>query len=227
MNALIVTNEAALAALFQDVGAELGIESHATRKADEMPKRLEQGQYQAVILDFDTVSNARQSLATVRESRSNKGAVVFAVSTESGERKKLLREGANFLLRRPLDTIAVRRSLYAAYDMMLGEHRRYFRCTANLEILLTLGSGQSVPCTSINVSQGGVAVQTPQPLAPGESLYVALKLPDNFVVRGTGIVIWDDKHGKSGLSIQYSGPTMQRRLQAWLDSRLAEIAKKK
>lgn len=224
LNALIVTNEAALSALFEDIAAELDIESHAGGNVGEIGRRLDEGKYQAVLLDFDTISNAGEALKAVRKSRSNKGAVVFAVATEAVQRRRLLREGTHFLLRRPLDTTAIRRSLYAAHDMMMGEHRRYFRCTAKLEVLLTTSSGKSVQCSTVNVSQGGVAVQTDQPLTSGESLYVALKLPDNFVVRGTGVVIWDDKHGKSGLSIQYSGPAMQKRLESWLDSKLAELA---
>jgi len=224
---LVVTNEAGLAALFAEIGRELEIEAHPSGNTSDLGRLLDEGQYPAVVLDFDTVSNANESLKAVRESRSNKKAVVFAVASEAAPRRKLLREGANFLLRRPLDAIAIRRSFYAAYDMILGEHRRYFRCSAKLEVLLTMSSGKSTPCSTINVSQGGVAVQTDRPLTPGESLYVALKLPDNFVVRGTGVVIWDDQHGKSGISIQCSGPTMQKRLDTWLDSQLAELAKKK
>jgi len=227
LNALVVTHESGVASLFEEIARELRIECCLTENTYDIARWLDAGQYQAVVLDFDTVNSAAELLKVVRTSRSNKRAVVFALATEAEQRRKLLREEANFLLRRPLDPIAIRRSLYAAYDMMLGEHRRYFRCTAKLEVLLTMGSGKSTQCATMNVSQGGLSVQTSQPLTPGESLYFALKLPDNFVVRGTGVVIWDDRHGKSGISIQCSGPSMQKRLEAWLDTKLAELAKKK
>ena len=47
---------------------------------------------------------------------------------------------------------------------------------------------------------------------------IALQLPDAFTVRATGIVIWDDRHGKSGLSFQCGHVAMREKLDSWLDS---------
>jgi DNA-binding NarL/FixJ family response regulator len=224
MKALILTGDPHLVKTVTAVAHELEIEAQSSNDAHEAIERLRHAQYQAVLLDFDTIPEAGQLLSGVRESRSNKNAVIFAVATDSEHRKAMLQEGANFLLRRPIEVTGVRRSLYAAYDMMRGEQRRYFRCSSELNVLLTLSSGNNVQGSTMNVSQGGLGVKTPQPLTPGESVYVALSLPDGFVAGGTGLVIWDDEHGKSGLSIQWSGPEMKRGLDAWLDSQFSEMA---
>jgi hypothetical protein len=45
--------------------------------------------------------------------------------------------------------------------------------------------------------------------ALGFTLDIVLFLPDGFSVQATGIVIWDDKHGKSGLNFQCKTPEMR------------------
>jgi hypothetical protein len=48
----------------------------------------------------------------------------------------------------------------------------------------------------MNVSSNGMAVKTPVPLRLAETMDIVLLLPQTGTVRATGIVIWDDKHGK-------------------------------
>src|SRR5579864_2193303 len=53
--------------------------------------------------------------------------------------------------------------------------------------------------------------------ALGFTLDIVLFLPDGFSVQATGIVIWDDKHGKSGLNFQCKTPEMRHRLNScWI-----------
>jgi hypothetical protein len=64
-----------------------------------------------------------------------------------------------------------------------------------------------------------MAVTSPISLKPAEMLNISILLPDNMTVHATGIVIWDDQHGKTGINFQFSDPEMRRRFDAWLDSR--------
>jgi len=115
----------------------------------------------------------------------------------------------------------MRETLHAAYDLMGVERRRYFRCVADLSVHLTLHrSKQTIQGSTTNVSASGMAVSTGNPLALAETLDIALFLPNGFTMRATGIVIWDDKHGKSGLKFSCTGPEMRKALNAWLDSQL-------
>jgi hypothetical protein len=46
-------------------------------------------------------------------------------------------------------------------------------------------------------------------------------------VLARGTIVWDDKHGKSGISFQCVRPELQRTLNTWLDaqfSRMRELA---
>jgi hypothetical protein len=87
---------------------------------------------------------------------------------------------------------------------MIRERRRYFRCVAEVPVLLVqMLSGADCKCTTINVSSNGVALKGASPLQPGEEIYLILFLQVvDTVVRAIGTVVWDDKHGKAGISFR-------------------------
>jgi hypothetical protein len=104
---------------------------------------------------------------------------------------------------------------------MTRERRKYFRCGAEFPVLLNRG-GAELQTTAINVSSDGIALNTPTPLKPGERVRLTLFLPGhshNPQGKGTGTVVWDDKHGKTGFCLEYRGPLDQQELDTWLDSR--------
>jgi hypothetical protein len=44
--------------------------------------------------------------------------------------------------------------------------------------------------------------------------------------RARGTVVWDDKHGKTGLSLECVNPRMQTDLDAWLDGNFSQVLRK-
>jgi hypothetical protein len=168
------------------------------------------------------VADAPPVIARVRESRSNKNAIVFAVATSPTRMQQALEERAHFLLRRPIDSGSIRHTLNSAYDLMQKERRRYFRLPASLLVAITrIKSRTTVQCSTINISNEGMALNGPVPLTLAETLDIALMLPDGFIVRATGLVVWDDKHGKSGLHFHCTTSEMRLKLDSWLDSEFA------
>jgi hypothetical protein len=147
---------------------------------------------------------------------------LFAVASEVDHTEQALEARAHFLLRRPIQATTIKQIVDAAYDLMLGERRCHFRSAVCIPVLLTkMDSGKSIECSTLNVSSNGIAVRTPIPFKLAEPLGIALSLPDGFTVGATGIVIWDDKHGKSGLHFHCRTPEMRHKLDSWLDSLFA------
>jgi DNA-binding response OmpR family regulator len=225
IRALLVTPDPWLVKNFISVCKELGIEAERSGKTDGVPSELGQAKYEAVLVDFDVVPETQTILAGVRESRSNRNALVFAVATDTAHRHQALCQGANFIFERPFDANEIRRLLCAAYDLMVREGRRYFRCTAEFPALLTqANAGTDLRCTTTNISSNGMALRTPSSLHPGEVVQIALFLQGaGRAIRATGTVVWDDKHGKTGVSFQCSLPQDQDELDAWLNTRFYEL----
>ena len=224
MQILLLTADPPLVCAFTDIAEEIGIEAQSVGDSEGFSHQLGNAKYEGLVLDLDTVRAAIPVLGSVRESRPNKNAVVFAVATGAPQRDQALQDGAHFLLQRPIENSEIRRALHLAYDLMHGERRRYYRCTSELPVELTfITSGAALQCWTMNVSSSGMAVKTPVSLRLAEMLHIALLLPDGFTLRASGIVIWDDKHGKCGLKVKCSSPEMRKKLDSWLDSQFATV----
>jgi ActR/RegA family two-component response regulator len=219
MQALVLTADQWLSSLFGKASNELGMDAQIVNDAQLALKEVNRSKYDSVLLDFDTVSGTSEVLGVVRSSRSNKTAIIFAVATDSTQKKSASRDGATFLLHRPIDIAQIRRALAAAHGFMLGERRRYFRCGVELVVLLSRSDSlEHIHCTSMNISSSGMGVNAPTPLKPGEKLNVNCMLPGGICFRAIVKVIWDDRHGKSGLQFDSMQSDMQNKVQSWLDS---------
>jgi len=74
----------------------------------------------------------------------------------------------------------------------------------------------------MNISRSGMAVVTPLPLSLGAEIEIKLFLSSD-PIRATGTVVWDDKHGKSGISFRCITPKMQAHLDAWLNAQFFKV----
>ena len=222
MNVLVLSADPSLVSTLNDVSKEFSIETQHTSDQRRASDQLSRTKYAGLVLDLDTVPDARPFIASVTASRSNGSAVVFAVATKADYIEKALEGRAHFVLHRPIQPHAIRKTFRSAYDLMSGKQRRDFRHPANLLVKLTsITSGAAVEGSTLNVSSNGIAVVTPAPLQTADAMHISLGLSDESIVQATGVVIWSDNHGKAGLHFQCSSSEMRERLDAWLDSHFA------
>lgn len=218
----MVTSDPVLTASFAEIAREVGIEALASEKSGGIPDELSGAKYEGVLLDF-AVPAAMDILSAVRNSRSNEKAVIFGVVTDAFKGHQVLENGANVVLERPFDARQIRRALYAAYDLMARERRRYFRCTIEVPVLVIQPkSASDIRCTCINISSTGIALKTPSAFETGEEFQIIVFLSEGkLAIRAAATVVWDDKHGKTGLSFRCSTPQHQSDLEGWLNSQLS------
>ena len=221
IQALLVTPDPFLVTAFTAVCRELGIEVRTTAGNDGIVEELGRAKFEGILVDFDTAPNPIQMLNALRRSPSNRNAVALAVATKADDQRQALENGVNLLFHRPFDAREIRRVLHGAHNLMVRERRRYFRCVAELPVLLVqTSSGADCKCTTMNLSSSGVALTAPSPLKPGEEIQLILFLQGaDMVVRALGTVVWDDKHGKTGISFKCASPQHQADLDSWLDVR--------
>ena len=213
----MVTQDNGLTATFTDISREFGISAQQSSN-HEVPDELKLSKFEALIIDFETVAQTIPIFTTIRQSPANRNAVVFAVVGSPDSRQRARDQGATFVLERPLEGDGIRRVLQAAYGLMTSERRRYFRCAVEVLALLVRESGEEITCKTINISSNGMAVSSPVAFNLGEKLHATLVLQESGLpIRASATVVWDDKHGKSGLSIECANQLMQRKLDSWLD----------
>jgi DNA-binding response OmpR family regulator len=223
MRVLIVTSDPTLTASFGETTSEFGIELQTNRDSQNFSESLRTTKYEGVFIDFDTVPAALPAVNDVRKSLGNHKAVIFAIASDSDRRDKALIAGAHFILQRPIQKLELADTLNAAYDLMQRERRRYFRSSAELSVSIKrIGSAQTVECSTMNVSSDGMGIKTPTMLTLAEAVDIRLPLPDGFIVRAIGIVIWGDQHGKAGIKFTCSTPEIRQKLDAWLNANFGQ-----
>ncbi len=220
IQALVVTKDSGLVATFEEISKEFGIRSQRSVLHNGGPTpELGNAKFEALLIDFDTVMQTEPIFSTLRQSPANRHAVILGVVGAAESRQRAREQGATFLVERPLNGEAIRRVLHAAYGLMTRERRRYFRCAAEIPLQLVRDSGEELECKTINISSNGMAVSTPSALVTGEKLHIAMRLPNaGSPIRAQATVVWDDKHGKTGLSVECLDPKMQLELDSWLDA---------
>jgi CheY-like chemotaxis protein len=190
--------------------------SSATRKLCRL-------KFEAVVVDFNDPAETLKLINKSRGMTSHKGAVVLAILNSSSEMPDAFRAGANFVLVRPLLPSILMRTLRASYPLMVRERRRYYRHPLKIPIYFSSISRSEFVATSINVSEGGMALASSVALQVGERVSLRLILPGTTSTTTIGAeVCWTDSAGRVGLVFVQVSAVVVERLQSWIADRLEE-----
>jgi hypothetical protein len=102
------------------------------------------------------VERATDLIARIRNSRSNKLSIVFAVVNNTTFVRMTIQAGTNVVLRKPVFDPSLRSLLDVALPRMAGQHRRYFRHKVNLPVEVLCHTGKVFAGKMMNVSEGGL-----------------------------------------------------------------------
>jgi hypothetical protein len=174
--------------------------------------------WDGLVIDCDDVPGGTETITQVRNSRSNKQTLIFAVVNGSTSVDTALDLGSTFVLCKPVQEIRWRSVLGAALPKMEREHRRYFRYDADLPVQLRDHDGQTCRARMKNVSEGGLAIQPVDPMRLEGVINVEFEIPsvEPQVFRAKAEVVWSDAF-VMGLRFLYAEEASGRTLQAWLN----------
>ena len=225
MHALSVTNDYAAFHLIRRAFSELGVEMVHHDNVDTAFAALASNKFDAVVVDCDDMIGAREVLLELRKLPSNRRSIVFAMINGVTNVQQAFELGANFVLNKPLTGDRIRRSVRAAHGLISNERRRYYRCPTSSIVSLQLGDAQS-PTTveMVNLSEGGMAVRTAQPLAVETPVRFSFKLPlGTKPIEGKGAVAWSSP-GLCGVTFLYLSRTQKDEIQQYIAARYEQDA---
>jgi CheY-like chemotaxis protein len=185
--------------------------------ADEAREYLSRRRIDAIFVDMQ-IPGSVGLIETVRKGSSNARAAIFACVTDSKESTGTLNAGANFLLRKPLNSESVAMHLTIAKDIMLRERRRYFRHAVTLPVALKDDATEQ-HAKIVNLSEGGMAVRSGKPLTHGGVVEFTFEPGFGEEIRGKGLVAWTSSEGMAGILIQTLQGLGRGYLETWLRSR--------
>jgi len=187
-------------------------------------RRLCHSKFEGVAIDFRARTQALELLTKLHKMTSHHGAVVLAILDRNGDVPSAFRSGANFILERPFASKILVPTLKASYSLMLQERRRYFRFPVQIPVhLSSTRSHLEFLTTSVNISERGMALETPVALYVGEKVQAKMLLPGtNHSAQVNGEVCWSNEHGRIGIRFVLVSPGVAELFRSWLSDRLEE-----
>jgi len=214
MKALVIARDPEMVGILSDAFREKRISTQQC-SAEIAVEQLSSDKFAAVVLDFDQLPGCDHVLQNLPGA--NKRVVVIAVASGTAAKTIASRLGASFMLERPLDPGRLRELVTSAYGRMLRDSQVYFRLAVQLQVSVRRSDGNLLHCTTLNVSQTGMAVKTPAVFTIGETIQLAFAIPNTDIfVSAEGKVIWDDKHGKAGISFECASSSADEAFHDWL-----------
>jgi len=177
--------------------------------------RLNRSKIDALIVDCDLNGSAQFLHELQRDKRrSNTLPLVIMGGPQS---RNLEGTGALFAFEKPISVEQAVRTLSAARNMILDGRLRYHRAGLEIPVLLTSGRKDQVEASLVNVSQGGMQVQTDGPVESAKPLQISFELPGSkSLLKAQAEVAWQDQRGNVGIRFVKLAPRQQRTLQLWL-----------
>lgn len=201
-----------LAAAIQDGG---GVCHHTTDTTSAMAY-IARRKLDGICIDT-RVEGAFNLVGSIRRGNSNRFAAVFACAGEEQDVTRLLNAGVNFVVLRPPDPQELPAILKAAIPMMSAERQRYQRHPIVLPVVVK-SLEREYPAMTTNISRGGMAVRSPEFLAPGSAIRFVLELPQRTEpVRGRGEIAWAKPEGVMGIRFYLVGEEGKKALWHWIE----------
>lgn len=171
--------------------------------------------FPAVILDCGDNAIAADFLQVCRHSRSNKTAVVIALTDGLPGN---VASAANFCIRKSPDLRELTYALRTAEGMILREFNRYRRSPVTASVVLD-NDEHRLQLKTINLSEGGMCVYSEIPGWNREHIVHFDDTQIGLQFRTKSVVVWRAQ-GKSGLQFQSVSPASRSAITNWLQASL-------
>jgi hypothetical protein len=215
LNALLVCMERHSLKVLGAVLDELEIAHEVCQSSGEAIERAVRGQYSALVLDFD-LQGAIQVGKLARMAAPQRPSVLFALVGALTSLNDTSHAGANVVLYKPLEVEQVRCSLRAGRQLMRADRRQTSRHRVETLVYLQFGI-RAMPALVLDLSEQGLALQTPEPFPPVREVTLRFALPGtSHVIEAMGEVIWSDDSGRAGLFFSQLKPISRKYLNDWL-----------
>ncbi len=229
VRALVVATDNITASLVRRAMNSVGVIPEENVKVEDVMPRVRHQRFEAIVLDL-TVAGTRELLAELRSAASTKSAVLFALVNGKNAMREAFQLGATFVLEKPLALDRTLRCFRAAYGLIVGERRRYYRHRISAAVAIMRSGGEPATGYSIDISTGGMLLELSAALAEDAQLKLQFALPGlEEKIGAAAEVIWS-KSGKAGIRFTKFAKGSKELLSGWLgkqmDSEAASAAEK-
>jgi PilZ domain len=217
LKALVLCSDEKIVRVLRRTLGDLDIAIEMCNDADAALRRLTRERFEAIIADCSD-DGAFEVLRSARNAPCNRQAVAVAIVEPVVGLKAVFNIGAHFVLYKPVSSERAKSSFRAARALMKSERRRNVRVAVQIPVVLrNLGNGPNMKATTVDLSEGGMAVTVPGKIRPMGRWQAAFSLPGNDIAMELAAEFaWEGTKAQAGLRFQQMSPESTQLLREWL-----------
>jgi CheY-like chemotaxis protein len=217
LKALVLCSDEKIVRVLRRTLGDLDISVELCPDSDAALRKLTRQRYEAIVVDCSG-ERAEEVLRSSRTAACNKHAVAVAVVEPIVGLKAVFEIGAHFVLYRPVTMEKAKSSFRAARALMKSERRRNARVAVEIPVVMrNLTGGTNMKVTTVDLSEGGLAVHMPKGRRPTGRWQLVFALPgSNASFEIPGEFAWEGSAAQAGVRFQQVPPETGRLLREWL-----------
>ena len=225
LDGLLFTSDTQVLCVMNQILESFAIKTQVCRELNPALDAVTHRRLDAVIVDWDEVSDPTRIVRATRKSSPNSNSTIVALVSGQSETHALL-VGANFMIHKPADIDHARRCMRAAYGTMLQNRRRAARVPVDIGLVARIADVGEIQARISDLSVGGLALQCGQALPINREVLAQFFLPGNTgVIHATGRIVNADTTGRAGVRFSFIPEDDRNLLEGWLAVELAKLEK--
>ncbi len=223
LKSLVLCSDEKIVRVLRRVLGDLEIGVELCSDADAALRRLTRQRFEAIIVDI-VDDGATEVLRSARCAPCNKQAVAVAIVEPIVGLKAVFDIGAHFVLYKPVSSERAKSSFRAARALMKSERRRNARVAVQIPVVLrSPGAGGNMKVTTVDLSEGGMAVNLTNQRHPSGQWQIAFTLPGTSAeLELPAEFAWEGTSKQAGLRFLQVSPEASMRLREWLKQNSAD-----
>lgn len=224
LRSLLLCADEKIIRVLRRVLGDLDIELELCANADSALYRLTRKRFEGIIVDCEA-DGASQVLRSARSAPCNRQAVAVAIVEASVGLREVFGLGAHFVLYKPVSSERAKASFRAARALMKSERRRNARVVVEIPVTMQNATlGDSMKVTTIDISEGGMAVQLPKRRRPSGRWQISFTLPGmQTSIDLPAELAWEGAREQAGLRFLEPPQQAMQNLREWLKQNSPEI----
>ncbi|MGD0793664.1 MAG: PilZ domain-containing protein [Terriglobales bacterium] len=221
MKSLLLSSDEKTVRVLRRVLGDLEIDVEYCSAADDAIRRITRQRFEAIIVDGANAEEAGSVLRGAKAAPVNKRALTIMLVESPAGLKGGFEMGAHFVLHKPLAVERAKASFRAVRALMKRERRLQSRVAVQIPIECH-GSGR-YKAKTLDLSEGGMAIQFSGRVAKENSLRFSLELPGmDRKLEIHGELAWEGNGHQAGVRFKNATDEQRNTIRQWLNSQLPE-----
>ena len=217
LKSLLLCSDEKIVRVLRRVLGDLEIEVELCANSDAALRKLTRQRFEAIIADLSD-DGAIEVVRSARSAPCNKQAVALAIVDPVVGLKAVFEIGAHFVLYKPVSIERTKASFRAARALMKSERRRNIRVAVQIPVIMrSPEAGANMKVTTIDLSEGGMAVAMPNRRRTSGCWQIAFTLPGtNTMLEIPAELAWEGSGEQGGLRFLQASSETTLKLREWL-----------